>query len=353
MERTISRVVSRLSEITYRTFLRRVREIADKTLEAYGLDHLRPEFITYTGNGLYRITVGPGERIPAGRYALRVHQPNYMKPEYIDSELDWLEALTEYGLRVPRPIRNLNDDWITVTDLGYDVPQKRNCTIVGWTEGRLLRKGVRPKHFRSLGRVMGEMHNQARAWKAPKRFARPAWDWEGLFGDGFGYGVSASDAHEAIPKKYQDSFNRALTLVRDATDQMGKGKDVYGVIHADLGLGDNVVFNQGEARPFDFDDCGFGYWIFDFAVLLSQYMMDSHDLSSTMRDSLLEGYSDTAQAHDIGMEFLDTFMVARIAQLVYFWQASGLANPRHIDQARPEIEAYGKFLKHLLKGMGV
>lgn len=341
--------MSGLSQITYRAFLSRVREIAERTLESYGLGHLKPEFIAYTGNGLYRISVGQDERIPPGRYALRLHQPNYMRPEYICSELDWLEALTESGVPVPRPARNLTGDWITVTDLGYDVPQKRNCTIVGWAEGRLLSKGTRPKHFSSLGRVIGEMHNQARSWKSPKGFKRPHWDWEGLFGDGFGYGVAASEAHQAIPKKHQEPLNRTLTLVREAADEMGKGKDFYGLIHGDLGLGDNVVFHRGEARPFDFDDCGFGYWIFDFAVLLSQYMMDSQDLSNTMRDALLGGYSETARVQDVGMDFLDTFIVARIAQFVYFYQASALANPQHMEEARQEIDAHGKFLRFLLK----
>ena len=338
-----------MSQITYQTFLRRVRGIAERTLEDYGLGHLKPQLITYTGNGLYRIDVGPDERIPPGRYALRIHQPNYMKPEYIRSELDWLEALTESGVKVPRPVRNLNGEWMTVTDLGYDVPQKRNCTIVGWVEGRMLRKGVRPKHFKSMGRIIGELHNQSRHWKPPQGFKRPHWDWDGLFGDGFGYGVAASEVHQAIPKKHQDSFNRALTLVREAAEEMGKGKDFYGVIHADLGLGDNVVFYRGEARPFDFDDCGFGFWVFDFAVLLSQYMMDSQDTSNTMRDSLLEGYSESARVSDVGVDFIDIFMVARFAQFVYFFQAAGMANPQHMDWARSEIEVHGKFLVHLLK----
>ena len=338
-----------MSQMTFPAFLRRLRKIAEKTLESYGLQHLRPEFIAYTGNGLYRIKVESGERIPAGRYSLRIHQPNYMKPAYIASELEWLDALTASGISVPRPVRNLNDEWVTMTDLGYDVPQARNCSLIGWMDGRLLEKGVKTKHFRSLGRVIGLLHNHARSWKVPRGFSRPHWDYEGLFGDGHGYGVPAEEAHAAIPKRHQVAFNKALDIVRDAIDQMSKGKKYYGLIHADIGLGANVVFHRGEARPFDFDDCGFGYWLFDLGVLLSQYMMDQQDTSNIMRTALLDGYAETALTEEIGLEYLDAFIIARIAQLIYFLQAIALANPANRDASRQEIEEYARFLKLLLK----
>jgi Ser/Thr protein kinase RdoA (MazF antagonist) len=140
-----------------------------------------------------------------------------------------------------------------------------------------------------------------------------------------------------------------LDRVRDASDQMGKGKKVYGLIHADLGIGDNVAFLKGEARPFDFDDCGFGYWLFDFGVILSQYMMDFNDTSSVMRDALLDGYQEITTLEDIGIEYLDLFIAARVAQLMFFYQASSLAHPEHMEEAKREISVHGKHLKRFLK----
>lgn len=195
------------------------------------------------------------------------------------------------------------------------------------------------------------MHEQSRRWKRPTGFARPHWDWDGLFGDGFSYGVPAADAREAIPKAHQAAFNDVLIRVREASEQMGKGKRVYGLIHADLGVGDNVAFLGGEARPFDFDDCGFGYWVFDFGVALGQYMMDTNDTSTVMRDALLEGYEETSTLTGIGIEYLDLFIAARIAQFMFFYQASGLAHPQHTEDAKREVNDHAKFLKRFLKGM--
>jgi Ser/Thr protein kinase RdoA (MazF antagonist) len=337
--------------ITYRTFLLRLGKLAKITLREYGLEDIKLRFINYSGNGLYQVTVPPRSFVPPGKYALRLHQPDYMKPKFIISEMEWLSALHHDGINVPMPVRNLDGEWLTIADGGYEVPQRRNCTLIGWTEGRLLNKNIRPKHFKALGQVMGRMHVQSRGWRPPKGFARPHWDWEGLYGDGFSYGVPAKDAREAIPKTHQDTFNDILERVENAMDQLGRTKEVYGLNHADLALADNVAFHADEARPFDFDDCGFGYWLFDIAVTLSNHFIDTNDKSQAKRDALLSGYEETSSLDGIGLEYLNLFMAARIAQYMFFYQASGLANPQHMNEAMQEVNYHAKYLKLVLKDL--
>jgi len=339
--------------ITRRKFLLRLNKLARIALANYGLESVSIKFITYSGNGLYQIRTDEKDtvesEIESGKYTLRLHQPDYMKEEYIVSEMEWLSALHNEGICVPKPIKNLEGKWITYSDGGYEVPQARKCTVLSWTEGRILGTKIKPKHFKALGKVIGQLHEQSQQWKPPKGFVRPNWDWEGLFGEGFSYGVPAVDARNAIPKVHQDSFNESLDRVREVSDQLGKGRDVYGLIHADLGVADNVSFYAGEARPFDFDDCGFGYWLFDFGVPLAQYFIDTDDKSQTMQNALLSGYEETSSSEGIGVEYLETFMAARIAQLMFFYQASALANPRYKSEAKVEINNHAKYLKYILK----
>ena len=191
------------------------------------------------------------------------------------------------------------------------------------------------------------MHRQSIEWKIPKRFARPHWDWHGLFD--FDYGVPGEDTRAAISKKHRQAFSDALNLLQESFDQMGKGKDVYGLIHADLGVIDNVVYRAGEAKPLDFDDCGFGYWLFDLGVALAQYYSDFNNTTPTMRNAFVEGYKETSPLSDINLEHLDLFMLARCAQFMYFYQASGLHSPQHIHEANQEINIYAKQLKRILK----
>ena len=323
--------------------------MAEIALERYGLERIRPRFVNFSGNGLYQIIVPPNHSIPSEKYALRLHQPNYMKPEYITSEMEWLSALNDQGISVPRPIRNNAGDWLSSIDGGYEVPTKRNCTLISGTHGRLLRKTICPKHFYSLGRIMGQIHKQAKSWRLPKGFARPHWDWEGLYGDGFDYGVPAREARDAIPKIHQNAFNEILERVREAEQVLGKGRESYGLIHADLAFGDNVAIQSGEAVPFDFDDCGFGYWIYDLGVALAHFILDTDNVSLKIRDALIEGYGEGNTIEKENLEYLDLFTAARFAQLMFFFQGAAIHYPQSKGEATAEINDNAKYLKLMLK----
>ncbi|MHA1906921.1 MAG: phosphotransferase enzyme family protein [Candidatus Thorarchaeota archaeon] len=339
--------------LSYRGFLLRLRSLAKVALEKYGLEGSELRFINYSGNGLYQVKV-PSDRmnsdIPPGRYTLRLHQPDYMNTKYISSEMDWLSALNEAGIDVPRPFKNIEGQWIASADGEYDVPQARNCTLISWVDGRFVKK-PRPMHFKSLGRLVGRMHDQSVHWKKPNGFRRPHWDWDGLYGEGFSYGAPAKDARDSIPKNHQAIFNDTLKRVQETSNQLGKGKKVYGLMHADLAISDNMVFQAGEARPFDFDDCGFGYWVFDLGVLLAHYMLDFDNPLPKMREALIEGYLQTSSLPESNLEFLDLFIAARLAQLMFFYQASALANPGNTEEANVEINNCAKLLNYVLKGI--
>jgi len=340
-----------LTQISYRTFLLRLRKIAKLALASYGLVQIEPKFVNYGGNGLYQIDVPANKSIPQGTYALRLHQPDYMRREYINSEMDWLSALNQEGIIVPKPVRNMDGNWLVVIDSGYDAPQPRTCTMVRWTRGRLMRKSIRSKHFYSLGKAIAKIHNQARSWKLPKGFVRPHWDWEGLYGDGFDYGFSAIRARETIPKKHQSAFNDTLERIREAEVTMGKSRKSYGLIHADLAFGDNVAIQNGEAIPFDFDDCGYGYWLFDLGVVMAHYVLDTNSKSGMMQDALAKGYEEESTLEQVDWEYLSLFTAARFAQLMFFYQGQVVRNPQCQAEAESEINENAKHLKRILKVM--
>jgi len=99
-------------------------------------------------------------------------------------------------------------------------------------------------------------------------FVRIRWDWETFFGDTMVYGgINAADVWDLLPDDLRRRFDRAAARMKHVMTQLGSAADSVGLIHADLHL-DNALFWHDEVRVIDFDDCGFGYWLYDIAVAL-------------------------------------------------------------------------------------
>ena len=109
-------------------------------------------------------------------------------------------------------------------------------------------------------------------------------------------------------------------------EDWGKGPDVYGLIHADLGTKANVLFHGREARAIDFDDTGFGYWMYDLVMPLADW--EGENVWPTHRDALLEGYMATRSIPEEQLSQLELFQAAYRAVEV-FWGTAVLT--RHPD----------------------
>jgi Ser/Thr protein kinase RdoA (MazF antagonist) len=93
-------------------------------------------------------------------------------------------------------------------------------------------------------------------------------------------------------------------------EALGKGPDAYGLIHADM-YPENVLFKAGEVFPIDFEDCGFGYWMWDIAIALCQKPWTEEWYRQ--RDAFLEGYAQVRTLPESQLRHLDLFMAADYA----------------------------------------
>jgi Ser/Thr protein kinase RdoA (MazF antagonist) len=57
-------------------------------------------------------------------------------------------------------------------------------------------------------------------------------------------------------------LDRAAALVFRRLDAFGRGADRFGLTHGDL-MPDNVLLQDGVPHVIDFDDCGFGWYLYD------------------------------------------------------------------------------------------
>jgi Ser/Thr protein kinase RdoA (MazF antagonist) len=91
--------------------------------------------------------------------------------------------------------------------------------------------------------------------------------------------------------------------------------------------------------------------MFDLAITLTEHFLDTNDRSKTTRNALTSGYEETSSLDGIGLEYLDLFMVARLAQFMFFYQASGMAHPQHMEESKQGVNEHAKYLKKVLKDL--
>lgn len=311
-------------DLTPRGKLRRTRQIAREALEAFGSPEAHLNFIVDAGNTLYRVKVmdpAPmeGTLYVKNCYLLRLHWSGYQNDGAIDSELQWLNALSDAGLPVPRPVAT-TEGKLSVELSVPGVPKPRRCSLLRWVKGRMVMKRVRPWHMKAIGNLIARFHNHASSWKPPSGFVRRHYDHTGLWGDDTGTNYAADEVWPRIPKRYFEAFQEVTVRVEQIMEDWGKGLDVYGLIHADLGTKANVLFYGGEARAIDFDDGGFGYWVYDLAVPLCDW--EGEDVWSAYRDALLEGYMEMRSIPEEQLEQLELFQAAFRAMEI-FWGTAG------------------------------
>lgn len=244
------------------------------THELYGLRNARLTPLQQLVNTSFRVEAEQGQ------FLLRLHRKSAQTESRIQSELSWLSALAnDTELKVQRPQQSTNGRLVVRVDGTF-------ITLLSWLNGKALPQAERSAaHYRSLGRMTATLHRHAQQW-TPENLDRPRLGSEQLIAADGWHGLSADAAVR---------LKDLCTRLRKVELQLGTGRDVYGLIHSDLSFG-NVLFDDREAMPIDFDDCGFGHYLYDLAVIFAGAW--SQPDYPQRRDAVLAGYREVRPLGD-------------------------------------------------------
>lgn len=318
--------------------LRRLRKLARAALKEYGMETANLTFTHYGGNVIFRVDLQEPvlTNIPLstyvdpyvpGKYNLRILSTSHY--EGITSELTWLTALRQQGgFPVPEPVLTLDGKPLTkIATPG--VPRERHVTLMRWLDGRRRSTGsLRPKHLHAWGQLVAKLHNFASIWVPPDGFTRPDWDWDGQLGEGV-LPYPTNELIAAMPERLREPFQIVSNQIHEVMDALGKGREAYGLIHGDMYL-ENVLFKSGLPCLIDFEDCGFGYWMWDIGVVFSQWSWDEQH--EWMRDSFIDGYLKERTLPDEQLKHLDLFVAAQQATMVLWSTAFIRSDPAMMEE---------------------
>lgn len=196
----------------------------------------------------------------AGPLVLRLHRQGYHRPEEIASELAWLTALQDLpGLNAVRPIPGA-EGLVTERDGRYLV-------AFAPIPGQELQPGDDlARWFAPLGEITARLHLQSRQWTPPSGFNRKRWDVDTILGPAPHWGHWRQA--QGLDRDGEALLARATKGLAEGLHAYGTGPETFGLIHADLRLA-NLMTDGESLTAIDFDDCGFGWWVYDLAAALS------------------------------------------------------------------------------------
>jgi len=329
------------NELTHLGRLRRIRQLAEAALEEYGLGGAHLKCYMQAGNTLYRVhgsdpcsTEPSDDLFEVDQYLLRIYQPGWQTREAIELELAWLAAMRrEAGLPVPEPVPRLDGSLLTQISIP-GIPQTRSCSLLRWVKGRLLPNNGQPKHYRAQGQLMARIHNFTQQWQPAPGHIKRQYNWDGLFMNDPEIGLPPGKSWEYLPSDWIRPFKIVSQQFRQLIEGWGTGADMYGLIHADMGLDANVLFWRDQPRPIDFDGSGFGYWMYDLGVALA-HCIGTADYAR-FRDALFEGYAEHRSLPDAQLAQLKLFTAAFYVYYILWVIGRTHRHPEHLNSEMEE-----------------
>jgi Ser/Thr protein kinase RdoA (MazF antagonist) len=258
--------------------------VATAALAAYDLpDGTTATLVNQSENATYAVRRADGDTTAA----LRVHRLDYHPEGAIRSELAWIDALRTEGVITAPAVLTACDgerELVVADPEGATAP--RSVVMFEWLPGASPDEDSLVANFAELGELTARLHEHARSWAQPPGFRRFAWGYEEALGRIARWGrwqeaPGVEDA--ALPL-----LTRLDETLRDRLAAYGPGRPTAVI---------------------DFDDCGFGWFLYDFGAAVS--FIEDHPDVPEATDQWVEGYRRVAPLTTEDEAELRTFVMFR------------------------------------------
>jgi Ser/Thr protein kinase RdoA (MazF antagonist) len=280
--------------------------LASRAVREYGHgDDVELTLLNVSENATFLVQ----EPATGARTVLRVHRRGYHGEAQIASELAWLDALREEaGIRTPRVVAARDGRRIVDLEPGRT---PRHAVMFEWLPGTEPPDHDLVAAFRTLGAITARMHEHSSGWRRPAGFDRFAWDYDGAFGSVARWGrwqdgIAVGSAERAV-------LGRLDGVLRSRLAAFGRGAERYGLVHADLRLA-NLLVHTSETFVIDFDDCGWGWLLYDLGAALS--FIEDDPRVPALVDAWVTGYRTVRPLSTVDEAEIPTFVLMRRLLLV-------------------------------------
>lgn len=314
------------SEMPLEELLKHLQRLAENALSLWELPAgASVHLINVSENATYLVEAPGGYKA-----VLRVHRENYHTRRAIECELAWIDALSA-GEVVTTPGYFLGRDGEVIQQAGIDgLDAERFLVLFNFVEGNAPdESGDMSGGFEELGAIAARCHGHVLVWAKPEPFERLTWDVDAVFGKTPTWG-DWRDAPE-VGADVRPTLENVEATIRQRLESYGKAPQRYNLIHADMRLANLLVDDTG-TRLIDFDDCGLGWFMYDFAASIS--FIEDDPRIPDLKAAWLRGYRSVRNLSAEDEAEIETFIMLRRMALLA-WIGS------HIEAPEPQELAPG------------
>ena len=306
---------------------RRLRPLASRVLEAFGVRAVRIRQLTAASNIIFRVDAEGGRRL-----VLRITSPKSAHSiENVCSEVSWVRAIfRDTDVIVPAPIPTSSGKFVLPLE-APEIPGSWHCTLQGWLPGVNLSKRLTPENVALQGALAAHLHAHGERFDPPEGFRirtyRTLFSYSDIaFPNPEPIMLFDRCSPELMPPERIIVFRDADDRIQKVIEQLFASRTPH-VIHNDLHLW-NVLIHRGRPAALDFEDLLLGHPIQDIATTLYYYRYNANyeELLSAFR----RGYESARAWPEDGEGQLEALIAARGIVLVNYVAASQDAAERAI-----------------------
>ena len=246
-------------------------------------------------------------------YVVRVSSGrlSYHQADQVASEMRWLMYLHDNTDVIVPDVMAARDGALVHTLTSDDLDRPRQAVVYSFISGDEPSEDHLIPGFERLGAISAEMHSHAKTWQAPAGFHRPSLTADILLDDKLNWGPWQDGID--VEGETLVLLSRLDRTLRERLGALSTDHDHFGLIHADLRLA-NLLVERDRTAIIDFDDLGYGWFLYDLATALS-FLEERADVPGLIA-SWMAGYQRVADLPREAPSSISTLIMLRRLQLL-------------------------------------
>ena len=267
---------------------------------------------------------------------LRIHRNGYHSRRAVECELDWVNALSSAETIPPHlPIPGRDGHAVQVLK-GSEQAEPHMMVLFEYIHGIPPSQNSNLEaSFLALGKMAAQCHKHAYSWEKPEPFERLKWDAHAIFGPSATWGDWRDAPH--VNQEISAVLERVQEKITARLDGYGKSPHRFNLIHADMRLA-NLLITPEAIHLIDFDDCGFGWFMYDFAAAIS--FMEDDPRVPALKAAWLHGYQMHRALEVSDLAEIETMiMLRRMALLAWIGSHMHAPEPQALAPTFAKVTA--------------